>query len=401
MDKIDCYVLPQITGTGRNIFQGGNPLASSLPLLGVQLVLIVAVTRVLYFLLKPLKQPRVVSEIMARPPFSFPQPWHRRDRSTCDERVGLGIFCVCVSGRHHTWAVRAVAARGVQGGGVPGEGGAGAEHGSDVRAHVRDLPYRRSDGPDAGGPVGKERRGDRPIRLPPPAGHDRSGLLRRGNGDGARRVEAVHVPVRARHLALRHVLRRAVADPVGAEPPQLRPRPHRHVGVDDDGRHRVDHHGGVHPRRGVPRVASHIDLGVPVRGRPRRVHTVRGAPRRAPGDRAHAAREARGGDLRVRVPPRRAPRRILQRRHRDQLVPRRADAGPRHPRRAAARHGARGEDRGDGVRADPAALLRHDRAQRRRVADALGKAAARRVPRLGRQARRRHGVVAVPRDPSP
>ncbi|XP_040380195.1 cation/H(+) antiporter 15-like [Oryza brachyantha] len=64
MDKIDCYVVPQTTGTGRNIFQGGSPLASSLPLLGVQLVLIVAVTRVLYFLLKPLKQPRVVSEIM-------------------------------------------------------------------------------------------------------------------------------------------------------------------------------------------------------------------------------------------------------------------------------------------------------------------------------------------------
>ncbi|XP_052156093.1 cation/H(+) antiporter 15-like [Oryza glaberrima] len=64
MDKIDCYVVPQTTGTGRNIFQGGSPLSASLPLLGVQLVLIVAVTRVLYFLLKPLKQPRVVSEIM-------------------------------------------------------------------------------------------------------------------------------------------------------------------------------------------------------------------------------------------------------------------------------------------------------------------------------------------------
>ncbi|KAL6620406.1 hypothetical protein ACP70R_035545 [Stipagrostis hirtigluma subsp. patula] len=53
-----------MSGTGRNIFQGGSPLQESLPLLGVQLVLIVAVTRVLYFLLKPFKQPRVVSEIM-------------------------------------------------------------------------------------------------------------------------------------------------------------------------------------------------------------------------------------------------------------------------------------------------------------------------------------------------
>ncbi|KAF8719494.1 hypothetical protein HU200_024218 [Digitaria exilis] len=63
-DGIDCYVVPQTTGTGRNIFQGGSPMEESLPLLGVQLVLIVAITRVLYFLLKPFKQPRVVSEIM-------------------------------------------------------------------------------------------------------------------------------------------------------------------------------------------------------------------------------------------------------------------------------------------------------------------------------------------------
>ncbi|XP_047095637.1 cation/H(+) antiporter 15-like [Lolium rigidum] len=64
MDNVNCYVVPQTTGSGRNIFQGGSPLSSSLPLLGVQLVLIVAVTRVLYFFLRPLKQPRVVSEIV-------------------------------------------------------------------------------------------------------------------------------------------------------------------------------------------------------------------------------------------------------------------------------------------------------------------------------------------------
>ncbi|TVU19827.1 hypothetical protein EJB05_36002, partial [Eragrostis curvula] len=58
-DNINCYVVPQTTGTGRNIFQGGSPLQESLPLLGVQLVLIVAITRVLYYLLRPFKQPRV------------------------------------------------------------------------------------------------------------------------------------------------------------------------------------------------------------------------------------------------------------------------------------------------------------------------------------------------------
>ncbi|KAL6841399.1 hypothetical protein ACP4OV_028917 [Aristida adscensionis] len=63
-DNINCYVVPQSSGTGRNIFQGGSLLRESLPLLGVQLVLIVAVTRVLYFLLRPLRQPRVVSEIV-------------------------------------------------------------------------------------------------------------------------------------------------------------------------------------------------------------------------------------------------------------------------------------------------------------------------------------------------
>ncbi|VAH20249.1 unnamed protein product [Triticum turgidum subsp. durum] len=64
MEKVDCYVVPQTTGTSRNIFQGGSPLSSSLPLLGVQLVLIVVVTRVLYLLCRPLKQPRVVTDIM-------------------------------------------------------------------------------------------------------------------------------------------------------------------------------------------------------------------------------------------------------------------------------------------------------------------------------------------------
>ncbi|GJN14695.1 hypothetical protein PR202_gb01550 [Eleusine coracana subsp. coracana] len=58
-DNINCYLVPQTSGTGRNIFQGGSPLQESLPLLGVQLVLIVAITRVLYFILRPFKQPRV------------------------------------------------------------------------------------------------------------------------------------------------------------------------------------------------------------------------------------------------------------------------------------------------------------------------------------------------------
>jgi hypothetical protein len=85
MDDINCYVVPQTTGTGRNIFQGGSPLQESLPLLGVQLVLIVAITRVLYFILRPFKQPRVVSEIMASPPLIL---YIRIGSNLFDGRVG-------------------------------------------------------------------------------------------------------------------------------------------------------------------------------------------------------------------------------------------------------------------------------------------------------------------------
>ncbi|KAG2711613.1 hypothetical protein I3760_04G084700 [Carya illinoinensis] len=61
-DAIVCYAPTMITTNG--IWQGDNPLDFSLPLFVLQLTLVVVTTRILVFLLKPLRQPRVVSEIL-------------------------------------------------------------------------------------------------------------------------------------------------------------------------------------------------------------------------------------------------------------------------------------------------------------------------------------------------
>ena len=63
-DLIVCYSPTMITTNG--IWQGDNPLDYSLPLFILQLTLVVVITRLLVFLLKPLRQPRVISEILVR-----------------------------------------------------------------------------------------------------------------------------------------------------------------------------------------------------------------------------------------------------------------------------------------------------------------------------------------------
>ncbi|KAG1338194.1 cation/H(+) antiporter 15 [Cocos nucifera] len=57
-----CYSPTLITTNG--IWKGSNPLEYSLPLFIVQVILVVVTTRVLVILLKPLRQPRVVAEII-------------------------------------------------------------------------------------------------------------------------------------------------------------------------------------------------------------------------------------------------------------------------------------------------------------------------------------------------
>ncbi|KAI3711023.1 hypothetical protein L2E82_40825 [Cichorium intybus] len=61
-DTIVCYAPLMITTHG--IWQGDNPLDYSLPLFILQLSLVVITTRILVFLLKPFRQPRVISEIL-------------------------------------------------------------------------------------------------------------------------------------------------------------------------------------------------------------------------------------------------------------------------------------------------------------------------------------------------
>ncbi|GKV21617.1 hypothetical protein SLEP1_g31578 [Rubroshorea leprosula] len=61
-DTIVCYAPTMITTNG--VWQGDNPLDFSLPLFILQLTLVVIVTRILVFTLKPFRQPRVISEIL-------------------------------------------------------------------------------------------------------------------------------------------------------------------------------------------------------------------------------------------------------------------------------------------------------------------------------------------------
>lgn len=65
--------------TTNGIWQGDNPLNYSLPLFILQLTLVVVTTRMLVFILKPLRQPRVIAEILVSfslfvfPPFLLAQ----------------------------------------------------------------------------------------------------------------------------------------------------------------------------------------------------------------------------------------------------------------------------------------------------------------------------------------
>jgi hypothetical protein len=56
--------------TSDGIFQGENPLNSALPLAILQICVVVVLTRGLAFLLRPLRQPRVIAEIIVSLLFS-------------------------------------------------------------------------------------------------------------------------------------------------------------------------------------------------------------------------------------------------------------------------------------------------------------------------------------------
>ncbi|KAJ0811326.1 putative cation/H+ exchanger, sodium/solute symporter superfamily [Helianthus annuus] len=55
---------PPMKATSEGVFQGNNPLDYALPLVIVQICLVLLLTRALAYLLKPLRQPRVIAEII-------------------------------------------------------------------------------------------------------------------------------------------------------------------------------------------------------------------------------------------------------------------------------------------------------------------------------------------------
>ncbi|PIA61618.1 hypothetical protein AQUCO_00300855v1 [Aquilegia coerulea] len=60
--QVICYAPNMVTTNG--VWQGGNPIDYALPVFILQITCIVVITRVLVFVLKPLRQPRVISEII-------------------------------------------------------------------------------------------------------------------------------------------------------------------------------------------------------------------------------------------------------------------------------------------------------------------------------------------------
>ncbi|KAL8207827.1 hypothetical protein R6Q57_007239 [Mikania cordata] len=55
---------PPMKATSEGVFQGNNPLHFALPLVIIQICMVLVLTRVLAYLLKPLRQPRVIAEII-------------------------------------------------------------------------------------------------------------------------------------------------------------------------------------------------------------------------------------------------------------------------------------------------------------------------------------------------
>jgi hypothetical protein len=60
----DASAVKPMKATSDGIFQGENPLNSALPLAILQICVVVVLTRGLAFLLRPLRQPRVIAEII-------------------------------------------------------------------------------------------------------------------------------------------------------------------------------------------------------------------------------------------------------------------------------------------------------------------------------------------------
>lgn len=76
-----------MAATSTGVFQGENPLDFALPLVIVQIILVIVLTRTLAFLLRPLRQPRVIAEIIV----SIFSPFWQFQSSRCSH---VTINCV-------------------------------------------------------------------------------------------------------------------------------------------------------------------------------------------------------------------------------------------------------------------------------------------------------------------
>jgi hypothetical protein len=61
-----------MAATSNGVWQGDNPMHFALPLLSLQIALVLIITRLLAFLFKPMRQPRVIAEIVVS--LFFPSP---------------------------------------------------------------------------------------------------------------------------------------------------------------------------------------------------------------------------------------------------------------------------------------------------------------------------------------
>ncbi len=80
MANVTACIKP-MADTSNGVFQGDNPIRFALPLIIVQIIFVIVVTRLLGFLVKPLHQPRVIAEIVvssSSPPPSPPSGVRRR-----------------------------------------------------------------------------------------------------------------------------------------------------------------------------------------------------------------------------------------------------------------------------------------------------------------------------------
>jgi hypothetical protein len=84
MANVTACIKPMVV-TSNGVFQGDNPVHFALPLIIVQIIFVIVVTRLLGLLVKPLHQPRVIAEIVvsSSPPPPPPPPPSGVRRRAC------------------------------------------------------------------------------------------------------------------------------------------------------------------------------------------------------------------------------------------------------------------------------------------------------------------------------